>query len=308
MSRKQAKHLAMLCVGGYALFIGTRALLEEKVPVPSRRHALLLETGASAFVALPEKWKPFCPAINLHESVLDRIWLQHSLSPARLLPAGTTLEVVSAPPHRPKCVGPAVRLRKRQTVRPGAWVALDYYLTAGSEWEYTVAVASSASMAVLQMTGDGYAAWQKGNGHKKRWGMTATDLDPVQRKQDRPAGILGAHLVQDGKTALRKWRVEAEGRFFLVIVPVGEGGGWVSLDLDIHRTAHCHTSASRGDKGGRWLEMPGSAVGFIVRVPQRENQETRPVREFFRCRAVDETVDFLTAFSGHPPSSASLCK
>ena len=308
MSHKQAKHLAMLCVGGYALFIGTRALLEEKVPVPSRRHALLLETGASAFVALPEKWKPFCPAINLHESVLDRIWLQHSLSPARLLPAGTTLEVVSAPPHRPKCVGPAVRLRKRQTVRPGAWVALDYYLTAGSEWEYTVA--SSASMAVLQMTGDGYAAWQKGHDHKGRWGVTATDLYSVQRKQDRPAGILGAHLVQDGNTELHKWRVEAEGRYFLVIVPVGEGGGRVSLDLDINRTAHCHTPASRGDtdRGGRWLEMPGSAVGFIVRVPQRENQETRPVREFFRCRAVDETVDFLTAFSGHPPSSASLCE
>jgi hypothetical protein len=53
-SGQKTKHLALLCIGGYCILSGARSLLEEHVPRPSRLHALVLETGATAFVPLPD--------------------------------------------------------------------------------------------------------------------------------------------------------------------------------------------------------------------------------------------------------------
>lgn len=52
----KTKHFAMLCLGGYVFLSGTRAMLEEYVPRPARRHPIHLETGATAYVTLPDEY------------------------------------------------------------------------------------------------------------------------------------------------------------------------------------------------------------------------------------------------------------
>lgn len=52
---QKTMHLAILCLGGYCILTGGLAALEDRIPRPSRRTALRLETGASAFVALPDQ-------------------------------------------------------------------------------------------------------------------------------------------------------------------------------------------------------------------------------------------------------------
>ena len=54
-SGQKTKNLTMMCIGGYCLLTGGKALLEEYIPEPGRIHAMQLETGASAFVTLPDK-------------------------------------------------------------------------------------------------------------------------------------------------------------------------------------------------------------------------------------------------------------
>jgi hypothetical protein len=51
---EKTKHFAFLCIGGYCILQGARAMLEEYVPKHARLHALMLETGATAFVPLPD--------------------------------------------------------------------------------------------------------------------------------------------------------------------------------------------------------------------------------------------------------------
>ena len=63
--------------------------------------------------------------------------------------AGTALEVVTSPPLVPRCSGPDVQRHARGAIRPGAWLAYDYYLTAGSEWHYVAA--ASDLVTVLHM-------------------------------------------------------------------------------------------------------------------------------------------------------------
>ena len=62
--------------------------------------------------------------------------------------AGTVMEVVTSTPV-PQCTGPEVQSYDREAVRPGAWVAYDYYLAAGSEWNYVAA--ASELVTVLHM-------------------------------------------------------------------------------------------------------------------------------------------------------------
>ena len=57
----KSKHFAMLCLGGYVFLAGTRAMLEEYVPRPARRHAVQLETGATAYVTLPDEYGSLSP-------------------------------------------------------------------------------------------------------------------------------------------------------------------------------------------------------------------------------------------------------
>jgi hypothetical protein len=55
---------------------------------------------------------------------------------------------VTSPPV-PQCAGPEVQSYAREAVRPGAWVAYDYYLAEGSEWNYVAA--ASELVTVLHM-------------------------------------------------------------------------------------------------------------------------------------------------------------
>ena len=210
--------------------------------------------------------------------------------------AGTVLEACKAPPPAPACSGPSVHLNTKYSVKAGRWDSQEYYLTAGSEWAYTVA--SSELITVLYMTMEGYSAWQ---GKPPRWGAAAADLASTE---PRPQGILGAHHVQPGAAESRSWRVEEEGRYLLVMVPsYVQGSGLravtkIALDLRVSRTAHCPSGASVSStqREGGWMELDEGSAGFIMHVPQAaEVAQTRPVKEYFRCRAEDEELEKYAA-------------
>jgi len=188
-----------------------------------------------------------------------------------------------------------VHLNTKYSIKAGTWASQEYYLTAGSEWTYTVA--SSELITVLHMTMEGFSAWQ---GKPPRWGAAAADLASTE---PRPQGILGAHHVQPGAAESRSWRVEEEGRYLLVMVPsYVQGSGLravtkVALDLRVSRTAHCRAGASVSStqREGGWMEMADGGAGFIMHVPQAEATQTRAVKEYFRCRAEDAELEKYAA-------------